>query len=637
MVLDPSENYERGRVWLDGIPLELVSQVQGPSKVTPFADKITTGDTSRSSDPVLSTWILEDFTGGLGVLNMDPQRQIDRYRFGTLWAINPKSLRLGAGPVSYTRGIPADTSPRGLISYGSTDYCVFDRKVRFLAMKAPGGPLWTTPVEAGYVDLQSSGTSIATLRLVGRDFLFIADGDGLLRFDGATWVYQPGNLGPGPDTCPFAQYLSEWDDELYALDVNGMLWHTADAVTWTQEAQVPVLAGTCRGLDVFFDQDNNPALHTPSRSGLWAYVAQDRKWYRTRLRWARHPRGGDGHTTWQDEYYESAGLDMFHYTGQQVNPLSLNRDDGLPIEYAGSISALCGLLNWLVVAVDGAASATHVPLYRTATARFSSPRLPVIAGRSALYLWTGSAFQPLWIGAQNANPVTWLTQSSASGVATLWWADGRVPMALSIGNGLINPREVPHWAYQPSGWLESSRFDANWIEQPKLAIRTLIRVEELPLPGGSIAISYRRDREAPWTQFPLITAPGLYTFAHEQTDGAADGLPWYEWEYRIGMVASDDGRSPVLVFVKLEYVRLPVSRWGYRFQARVCEDQGGLTPEQQMAQLLAAVSGTRLVPFVYRPADRSPVTRRCLITSFAATGLPGMETQQLVNLALEEA
>jgi len=635
VMTNPTDSFEVEAIWLDGIRLDVIGPIQGPVKVTPLADKITTGDHTRVSDPVLSSWVVEDCTGGLGVLNRDQETQADRYRFGTAWCLNPKDIMLGAGPSLHQTGVPANTRSRLGCTYGTTLYCVFDNKVRYLATATD---TWTVPSETGYVDLVGNASSACVMRMAGADWLFIADSQGIMRFNGTSWAYQAGN----GTTVPRAQYLIEYSDELYAVDIASRLWHTADGTTWSGLATAPVPSGEVRGLDIFFDNDNKPCPHIAARDGLYQYNLADSRWYRTRLRWEKHPAGGDGHAEWHDEYYLSAGLDIWHYTGTQTTPISLNRDDGLPRDYAGRITCLLPLMNWLAIGVNSADAVQGTILYHGSCGRLQqSGQVASVLGLSAIYFWTGAAFQPFWVSQQSGQQLEWMHASSASGQVVMWWGAGTAVYSVALGNGLFNPREVPTWPFDTSSYLESGRFDAGWAEQTKLTLRTLARTDQTPAQvvdtDQEIDIYYRANRSPNWVLIGTANVPGVYTWVHEQNAGQADGLPWYDWEYKVILRrGSSPNQSPILVYVKNEFLRMPDARYGYRFTAQVHRESGGLDENAIAARLQELSDEKRLISFVFRPADRSPVEKKCFISSFGAAMSPGGPTNCVYSLALEE-
>lgn len=123
----------------------------------------------------------------------------------------------------------------------------------------------------------------------------------------------------------------------------------------------------------------------------------------------------------------------------------------------------------------------------------------------------------------------------------------------------------------------------------------------------------------------------------EDTAGEADGLLFYDFEYRaVSERGSDSSLSPTLVFVKLEYARRPDARFGYRAQVVLDENIDGHTPEEVAAHLQSLATNKHLVQFEYRPTGRSPITRKVLISQWTAVTMPGLESTGRYMLAVVE-
>src|SRR6185436_14066400 len=370
--------------------------------------RITIGANDRDQEQIRSSWILEDWSGGLGIVDMDETTESDRYNYGTL---DTRRRKTATRPpkAHVTTNAPASTRLRCAAQYGTSLYGAWNAKIRYLAS---GATAWATPSAGSYVDLVSNGTDATVIRLGTTDWLVFADSTETLRFNGTTWTAQDGN----GTTTPEAVYLQEWFARLYALDVQNVLWWTDDFVTWHKVAPLPVPLGDVHSLEIFFDTNNAPQLHAPTRNGpdneggLWIYNAEVGtlgQWFRTRMSFPAYPTAG-AFAEWHGDAYEAAGQDVYHYTGGSgptVNPMGLSRDDGLPSDWRGDIVSLTKTHNWLVagLSVEDPATGASLPADVYATVgpwsiggNVLSGAMSEPAARSALFAWNGAAWHPLW-------------------------------------------------------------------------------------------------------------------------------------------------------------------------------------------------------------------------------------------------
>lgn len=437
--LDGETRYDT--VQLDAFPLRIIGPVQGPSLLTPLAEKVTIGEHTRADDVLLSSWVVSNLRGGLGVARLDTATQSDRYRFGTAWVLQDQEILLPALPTEITAGFPVGSEALVATTYATRLYMVFGPDIRYFDDSIQA---FVTPIEAGYAALPANATDMFVIRLVDKDWLVIADANGVKKFDGTTWTYTAGN----GTTLPLAQWLEEFDHRLYTLDVNNNLWSSLDLVTWTKHAgSLPVPLGEAKGLDIFFDPSERPALHAPTVDGLWLYDDTGDVWLRTRLRFPRHKGGGLGHKQWRDEYFESAGLVLYHYLGTVVTPAGLDRDDSLPKPFQGTIVALEALPSHLAIAVSGDPAPVGAVHYGNDAHNFDASRATDITANAAIYLWTGSAHQPLWLSSVNGSVIRFLHYSDADDTYRLWWGANERVYYIEFANAVFQPRQAPTWPF----------------------------------------------------------------------------------------------------------------------------------------------------------------------------------------------
>lgn len=587
--------------------------------------RITIGAADRDQEQIRSSWILEDWSGGLGIVDMDETTETDRYAHGTL---DTRRRKTATRPpkVNTTTGQPASTRLRTAAQYGTTLYGAWNTKIYYLAA---GTTAWAAASGGGYADLLANGTDALVLRLGTTDWLVFADGTGQLRFDGTTWTYQNGN----GTTLPDAQYLVEWFARLYTLDVNNVLWWTADFTTWTKVAPLPVPTGTVTSLGIFFDTNQAPQIHATTstgpggQGGLWIYNAEVGslgQWFRTRLEYPGYPTAGAA-DQWHGDWYQAAGQDVYHYTGGSsptVNPMGLSRDDGLPADWRGDITALVSTHNWLVAGLtaqdDPAAPADAID---TLDDLWSVPVVAVDAARSALFAWNGAAWHPLWSGATTSTALDWVGVTAVGTEARLWWGYDGAAYWQQLPIGVFQPRDLPDWEYEASGYLYSARFDGGHPEWEKLACTWLTALKSAAA-NAYAEISYDVDEADVWTPLTTVTEdrPDPVIFG---TDGA--GLAFHTLQFRIDLTAADSTTPLEFDFGHLTYI--PNLDRLYSITATIDLSDPDTSAELEQA-LRATLDAGGLVKSAFRRSGQriGPQADRVFILSYRGLVGTGHET-----------
>lgn len=536
--------------------------ITGPVQITGLSvlpGRVEIGASDRDHEQIRSSWILEDWAGGLGVVELDEATQSDRYAYGTLDTRLRRTATRLPRPETLGTGVPASTDLRTGVVYGTTLYGAWNTKIRALPANST---TWLTPTETGYADLTANGTDSAVVRLSTTDWLLIADANGLLRFDGTTWTYQAGN----GTTIPRSQWICEWNGNLYSLDPNGLLWLTPDLVTWTIKDQLPLPAGEARGLLVFFNADEKPELHAPTRDGLWLYnadIGTTGQWFRTRVTFPRYPTAGAA-AEWRGDLFEASALDVYHWTGRVVSPTGLSRDDGLPADWQGDIVKLLGTHQWLVAAVGSNPAISPPPAVQTTSGAWRVRILALAASRAMLFAWTGAAWHPLWMAGTTGTAVLWLGTTSGAGKRYLVWGSAGTCYRQPLPLGVFNPRETPDWTYADEGELVSGWFDSGKPEVLKVALDFEARL--LSASATALAeIYYALDGETCWHS--LLTQTVDHAAAPTLFGPDGEGVLFYKIRCRVVLRAPLPATPLALDFAVLTY--LPEVRRLYGLTATI--------------------------------------------------------------------
>lgn len=514
-----------GDLYLDGVAFRLAAPLSVQQLAT-FPGKITIGDYTKDSDPRLSAWVISDLSGGHGIAKIRVGVDQNRCRWATLNTRYPEQI---APPYATTQYAGANTTGAGFLGdlYESGTY-------RGYAAFGTALQKWD---ESGLAYGSSLGTFTAqpvnkavSFKGTGTLKLFIPMGaSGYATYDGTNFA----NLAAG-GTSPAAVAFVLWDFLLIAIDTNGQLWKTTsgNANDWTSYGDGGKLDPSYvpKNLVSFYDQAGNPTVFVVSDQGTWAFDASGPRLYRVSgLNTYAKPTAGLGSAEWRQHFFSNVGMGVRRYTGDVVQPMGLDRDDSLPLNYRGYVKDLepenNGLYALCVGGVSGASSYAH------------------------LQVWTDYGWHTVWAdtATSTTSKTTWARVSQAQGVPRLWWGDGSGSLrTILLPSDDANPRAqlVDGVGSFASGFyeLQTGSTDMGMAGIDKIASHLFVKVGGSGTTGALVA-EHRRNGDAMWTTLGTQSFAGgtrSVTFnalgdqmTHYSVTGDYEGLPFQDIELRL--------------------------------------------------------------------------------------------------------
>ncbi len=379
----------RGEDWKT-IPLYSPLTVQS---VASFPPKVTIGETTKGSHPMLSTWAFGGLTGGSGITRHDGTTT-HRYREGLVDARNAQFFGSPRAIESFNHTgafMPHNdlvvSSVRRMYGSFGTDLYIWDET----------GGTWTDTTQNLTAAAVNPGVAF---KGTGSLKLFIPCGStGYATWDGTTLT----NVAAS-GTKPAARDFAQLGTQLICLDVSGQLWYSTDASTWSTFAPAVTLDAGVVGnrLAVYKNGFGDKTIHIATNCGLFTFDPTGPTLYDTDLALPPHPQQGKAIARWRDQLYISAGMGVYQWNGSAVSMMGLDRGQGLSSKFRGEIVDMVGTLNDLFVLVDTAGSE-----------------------RKAIHAWTGEGWHCLWNSDEEAfTTATRLVVSSAQDGYRLWWSPG---------------------------------------------------------------------------------------------------------------------------------------------------------------------------------------------------------------------
>ncbi len=153
-----------------------------------------------------------------------------------------------------------------------------------------------------------------------------------------------------------------WAGKLWHIDSAGQMDYCAtpntDSPNWTADANLAdngVLDGSIQDLVTDFNESGTVKIYAVTKDDYYLHDSTNAKFLGTGVKLSNHPNGGKGALRWNDGFYLPYGLGIKKYCpGATVNITEegLEKDGGLPTEYAGEIMCLVNGGHDLIALVD---------------------------------------------------------------------------------------------------------------------------------------------------------------------------------------------------------------------------------------------------------------------------------------------
>lgn len=646
------------------------------SQLAVFERKVTIGDASKDSDDYISSWIQGDWSGGLGVLDLSEGTDTSRYHWGCaetrftnqtalppmVTASRPSAAVGTCYPLGDVYDVDGTFEDRGSHPV-QTFYCAFGpnpnqsnrydvygynegsgvwhARATLPTSGSLGGRLAGRPMEKGtpfrgydaldtllYVPM--GGNGYATLKETTAGAATVQNSD------------TSNNKIPKPIT------MCVHDDKLWAMDNAGVLWKTADAVTWEQitdmsgaERLVFDRSRTPRKLINYINRAGEPVLCLVTDQDLWMLeeeasgVTPGGRWQVTAVQYPPHPDFGRAAAVWRpgEDLHIAAGMDTIRFTSANVIvPLSgPSRDDGVPRQYRGAIVDMTPELSCLYALVkgDSTAAKTQTFVEDGGISQDDQPYVPSNQTYNCVLAWTGTGWHAVWAPDYSVGDPTYLCVSKVPNGYRLWWGstDGlaytmRLRQTFHNPRAGIDPDANPPTGidqYAETGFIETGRFDAVMRGFDKIASHFTIYLDYAS-PTETVTVDYQTEA-AGWTTLGTFNTRGMTQVSFDPDgDGFAEGAPFNWIQFRMTLNrGSNTTLSPVIDAVVLHYVKIPQNTTSFVFTVPLPKRQWmGRSAKEINDHLTSLLESRKFIKLVHQ--DRSYRGKVAGISGADATG-----------------
>lgn len=576
-----------------------------------FPGKVTIGDYTEDSHPLLSTWVISDLSGGHGVEDMNEGSDINRYRIGTLYTRYPKQF---SNPPKVTD-----------IAASMPGYSAISEDLIWFLGDMKGSGTWTSffliddTVYRG--NPPSSLTSVATIaespvgnavvyQGSGTEYLVVPHGASgttrgysLITSSAVTHVFSDA-------AHPNAVAFLVWDNKLIALDAAGQLWFTTDlGSAWTSygpTAKLPTSAEP-RALVPYFDRQGLPSVFIVTDTDVWQADLAGPSIFTVDVYFPPHPYHGLAACRWSGDLYFSVGAGVHRYTGGSLSAMGLDRDSGLPLEYSGYIvgGGLISGYNAIYAFVQGTNSSTPTDV----------DGVSIIESYNSLHEWTGTGWHMIWQEVREQSDEFTDRQivpfsmgiSRGGGNYRLYWCTYDLDTAdqrfyyIDLPVSYSNPRQIARTsggAMAGSFYLETPVFDAGMRGYKKIANAIDVSLSNTPATG-TLTVKYRADGATDWTDLGATVQgqSGTYTLPFGVGADVDAGLVFERIQFRFEMDGATTD-SFILNSAVLSFIKTMPGSLAWTADVKLDTEYKGKSPAQLREHIRGILDNRAFVPMI---------------------------------------
>lgn len=556
--------------------------------------KITIGDYTDASNPMASEFSLGDFRDGIGVERGDISAHTGRVWFATGQIRYRDAYILGRRAVLTAAGPTAEVQT--LTIFKNELYGTYGTAVH---LYDNSGDSWGSSIRTLASNATDAKVGILFPGGTATETLVIANGTDVdYATDSSTWAENTGQA---------IKYLIFWGDLLWGITNAGRLYFTDDlSATWSEDAQLPLPAGSVTGLEVARGPDRESHIYAVTKQGLYVHDRANARFLPTDLELPEHIDGGKGHEVWRASIYTSAGNAVYGFQAgsdtTDVGVVGPDLDDGLPDGKRGTINKLIGSHNELFAFLD-ASSAQGVSGLSTRVSRgvrfHHGVTFPATSGFSLILGWNARGWETKWLSGETARSISAGVVGTAYNTYRLWWAANQRVYYMTLPVDVVNPLQIPTQQYESEAVLETPWFDMGIRNQQKLALASIVDTIH-PSTSETVKIEYATNLEETYTTIATKSETGEVEYRLPSSVDST-GVPFRWWKWRITLArGSTNTNTPQLVRITL--VWRPRTETIYRIDATLdlTKDYAGLPVNQQLKNLRDSLNSGKLIRITFR-------------------------------------
>ena len=624
---------EANEISLNGVYYPITRPIRS-TLASIYPAKVVIGDTTKDSQLRSSIIAWSDWRGGIGINRMEGAGETSRAWYSTCQLRYKNHLvlpGLATASSAPSHGL-TDANIGAINTYADEVYAAWNGSIsedaQIYKYNNTSGS-WGSALDTTADQVTDS---IAWVDASANSYLVFAHYDS----NGSNYTYYDGSSWTTASAAKAAKFLTVWDERLWGISHAGKLWYATVIDTETDDAQLPLPAGSVTALFVARNAAGIPIIYAATTHGLFAHNADNAMWEATQMDFPVHPDNGKGTVRWRDSVYISSGNGLYKYiNGNNAAVITVtgpDRDDGLPSDRRGAIRYMAGSHNELLVGIDASAapatiSATSFPYQWISHhgARVIEPT----TGYSSILGYNEMGWEVKWQASTSGLGLDSIHVSDAYSKYRVWWGHNNQVHFMELPKDIINPSEVGDFSYATSGVHETPWFNAGQSEVDKLALSLRIEAQDLTA-NETVKVEYAVNYietyfdidDVPINASAMGSASGTYI----HTFGSKAGTAFRAIKFKITLSRStanttglEKFNTPDVVSLTLEYRKKISAKWGHTVEVDLHNTYKGNEPKDLRSALVSAIESTTLVEFTFR--DDGGGTRNYYVDVVAAAGM----------------
>ena len=590
--------YRQNEVSLFGTYFPIIGPVR-PTTINEVEERDLFGDSSKVSGPVLSHWVIDDQSGGIGVREADEEVHNKRSWWSELYTDSPGHIILPA--LVTDAGAPTSAAaPEVTIEFQDEQYVAFGTQVY----------KWLDTINDWSASLYTLPAIPTDVVVYKKKLYFACDAD-FARFDGTTWITGAA-LSSSTTTKQASRYLVVWDSKLLNLDNDGQLDYSVDeGVTWVANAPSDLASGSFNSLFLYRDAAGNVIVYLGTQIGAFSLNFDDAEWIETSVVFPRHEFAALGANRFNDFAYIPVGLTVREYSTDppaHIRSMGLDRDDGIPGEYRGNIISIIPSHQEFFALLDATSidDLQHFPA--SADHAYGNVQVEGDKGFSIIFRYNRhDSWSVVHKSSSTSKPVKCGAVSNANGKYRLWFGmDGKM-FYRELQVTIQHPLEITDYEFGTGKEHITGKFNADNVVIRKTGTRFTI----CALGTSSteyIELYYRINEDTAWILLANSTFTGGKVTSdgiHEFTFDTDKGIVFDTIQFRAVLTRSstDTKVTPDLLWGRLSYLKESDVRFGFAMRIDCAHNYRRKTAKALRAALFAAAVPGQLGEFSFRKSN----------------------------------
>jgi hypothetical protein len=625
---------EANEIYLDGTYYPITRPVRS-TLASIYPAKVVIGDTTKDSNLRSSIIAWSDWRGGIGVNRMEGAGETNRAWYSTCQLRYKNHLvlpGLATEAASLSHGL-TDATIGAINTYSDEIYVAWngsvseDAKIYKYNNTADS---WSSVLDTTADQVTDS---VVWTNAAGTSYLVFAHYD----TNGSNYTYYNGSSWTTASASKATKFLTVWDERLWGISHGGKLWYSTAIDVETDDAQLPLPAGSVTRLFVARNALGIPIIYAATTQGLFAHNADNAMWEATQMTFPVHPDNGKGTITWRDSVYVPSGNGIYKYINGNnaavITVMGPDRDDGLPSDKRGGIRSMAASHNELLVGLDATTAPSTIASTSISYQWQSNQGSTVIApdtGYSSIVGYNDMGWEVKWQSSTSGKGFDAIHVSDAYSKYRVWWGHNNLLHFMDLPKDIINPSEVSEFAYATTGVHETPWFNAGQSEVKKLALNLRIEAQDLTAADKEIVkIEYATDYSESYTtavsslnSSTMGASSGTYTY----TFGNNVGTAFRAIKFKLTLERDDATttglekfNTPDVVSLTLEYRKKIEPKWGHTVDIDITNEYKGKVPKELRSNLISTIESDTLVEFTFR--DDASNERNYYVDVIAAQGM----------------